>query len=236
MIGWTIFIGVLVAAIFIGPPYFWGEVKAGYAYTGAFIGALCGFAISGLLADSSVKYLTRRNHGVYEPEFRILLVIPMLIVGGIGLFGFALTAGNVISGEFSYIVPLVFFGFEVAGMVIGAVASSLYIVDAYSKKFPSFSPPLSRGDVMSFIKVPSQNQCLQSYRGSHNRRLHSDDYFQKYLQFHPHLLCLRLAHQGQHQEHYACHCHRSGRRMPYQHPYVYVPLRASSPLCILSIL
>ncbi|UKZ77607.1 hypothetical protein TrVFT333_005331 [Trichoderma virens FT-333] len=131
MIGWTIFIGVLVAAIFIGPPYFWGEVKAGYAYTGAFVGALCGFAISGLLADSSVKYLTRKNHGVYEPEFRILLVIPMLIVGGIGLFGFALTAGSVISGEFSYIVPLVFFGFEVAGMVIGAVASSLYIVDAY---------------------------------------------------------------------------------------------------------
>ncbi|KAL5088591.1 hypothetical protein Trisim1_006546 [Trichoderma cf. simile WF8] len=131
MIGWTVFIGVLVAAIFIGPPYFWGEVPAGYAYTGAFVGALCGFAISGLLADSSVKYLTRKNHGVYEPEFRILLVIPMLIIGGIGLFGFALTAGNVISGEFSYIVPLVFFGFEVAGMVIGAVASSLYIVDAY---------------------------------------------------------------------------------------------------------
>lgn len=136
MIGWTIFIGVLVAAIFIGPPYFWGEVKAGYAYTGAFVGALCGFAISGLLADSSVKYLTRKNRGVYEPEFRILLVIPMLIVGGIGLFGFAKTAGNVISGEFSYIVPLVFFGFEVAGMVIGAVASSLYIVDAYRKIIP----------------------------------------------------------------------------------------------------
>jgi hypothetical protein len=57
----------------------------------------------------------------------------MLIIGGIGLFGFALTAGNVISGQYSYIVPLVFFGFEVAGMVIGAVASSLYIVDAYSK-------------------------------------------------------------------------------------------------------
>ncbi|KAG9257922.1 major facilitator superfamily domain-containing protein [Emericellopsis atlantica] len=131
MIGWTVFIGVIVAALFIGPPYLWSEVEAGYAYTGAFVGALAGFVISGLLADTSVKWLTKRNGGVYEPEFRILLVIPMLIVGGIGLFGFALTAGEVISRKYTYMPPLVFFGFEVAGMVIGAVASSLYIVDAY---------------------------------------------------------------------------------------------------------
>ncbi|KAH6957622.1 major facilitator superfamily domain-containing protein [Ilyonectria sp. MPI-CAGE-AT-0026] len=131
MIGWTVFIGVIVAAIFIGPPYFWGEVMAGYTYTGAFVGALCGFLIAGLLADSSVKYLTRLNKGIYEPEFRILLVIPMLVIGGIGIFGFGLTAGEVLTGKYTYHVPLVFFGFEVAGMVIGAVASSLYIVDAY---------------------------------------------------------------------------------------------------------
>ncbi|KJZ73476.1 hypothetical protein HIM_07032 [Hirsutella minnesotensis 3608] len=131
MIGWTVFIGVLIAIIFIGPPYFWGELKAGYTYTGPFVGALCGFAISGLLADSSVRWLTRVNKGIYEPEFRILLVIPMLIFGGIGLYGFGITAEEIISGKYSYIVPLVFFGFEVAGMVIGTVASSLYIVDAY---------------------------------------------------------------------------------------------------------
>ncbi|KAJ4219974.1 hypothetical protein FSOLCH5_001138 [Fusarium solani] len=131
MIGWTVFIGVIVAAIFIGPPYYWGEVMAGYTYTGAFIGALAGFILAGLLADSSVKYLTKLNKGVYEPEFRILLVIPMMIIGGIGLYGFGLTAGKVLEGRYTYHVPLVFFGFEVAGMVIGAVASSLYIVDAY---------------------------------------------------------------------------------------------------------
>ncbi|KAH7328910.1 major facilitator superfamily domain-containing protein [Stachybotrys elegans] len=131
MIGWTVFLGVLIAAVFIGPPYFWGEVKAGYTYAGPFVGALAGFAVSGLLADSSVRYLTKRNNGIYEPEFRIWLVLPMMIIGGIGLYGFALTAGGVISLEYTYHVPLVFFGFEVASMVIGAVASSLYIVEAY---------------------------------------------------------------------------------------------------------
>lgn len=133
MIGWTVFIGVIIAALFIGPPYLWGEVEAGYAYTGAFLGALVGFAVSGLLADSSAKWLTKKNKGIYEPEFRMILIIPMLISAGIGLYGFGLTAGKVISGEYTYVPPLVFFGFEVCGMVIGAVASSLYIVDAYRK-------------------------------------------------------------------------------------------------------
>ncbi|KAL0936542.1 major facilitator superfamily transporter [Colletotrichum truncatum] len=131
MIGWTVFIGVIVAAIFLGPPYYWNEVYAGYAYVGAFVGALIGFIIAGVFSDWSVHVMTRRNGGVYEPEFRIVMVIPMFIIGSIGLYGFGITAAGLLSKEYHYIVPLVFFGFEVAGMVIGAVASSLYIVDAY---------------------------------------------------------------------------------------------------------
>ncbi|KAK7599386.1 hypothetical protein V3481_000974 [Fusarium oxysporum f. sp. vasinfectum] len=138
MIGWTVFIGVIVAAIFIGSPYYWDEVDAGYTYTGPFIGAVLGFVLAGLLADTSVKYMTKLNKGIYEPEFRILLVIPMMIIGGIGLYGFALTAPGVVKKEYSYVVPLIFFGFEVAGMVIGAVASSLYIVDAYRMFLSSY--------------------------------------------------------------------------------------------------
>ncbi|OAA67556.1 MFS transporter [Cordyceps fumosorosea ARSEF 2679] len=131
MIAWTIFMGALVASIFIGPPLFWGTAKSGYGYTGAFVGALIGFAICGLVADVSVRLMTAANKGVYEPEFRILLIIPMLIASAIGLFGFAITVEDVASQNRPVIIPLVFFGFEVAGMVIGAVASSLYIVDAY---------------------------------------------------------------------------------------------------------
>jgi MFS family permease len=131
MIGWTIFIGVIIAVVFIGPPFFWGEEIAGYTYTAPFLGALIGFLICGLLADSSAKFLTKRNKGIYEPEFRLILVIPMLIAAGVGLYGFGISSNDLLSGRYSYIVPLVFFAFEVGAMVIGAIASSLYIVDAY---------------------------------------------------------------------------------------------------------
>ncbi|KAI9650230.1 hypothetical protein NHQ30_000243 [Ciborinia camelliae] len=129
LIGWTVFIGIILAAIFLGPPLFWDEVKTGYAYTGAFIGAILGFVVAGLLADSSAKYMTRKNKGIYEPEFRILLVIPQFILGCAGLYGFGITASRPI--DFSFFWPIFFFGLEVAGMVLGAVASSLYIVDAH---------------------------------------------------------------------------------------------------------
>lgn len=135
MIGWTIFIGIVTSSLFIGFPYLWGETKSGYTYAAAFIGALGGFLVSGLMADPVAMLMTRRNNGVYEPEFRMTLIIPMFITGSIGLFGFALTAGEVINQTYTYMVPLTFFAFEVASMVIGAVGSALYVVDAYSKLY-----------------------------------------------------------------------------------------------------
>lgn len=129
MIGWTVFIGIILAAVFIGPPLFWDEVNTGYAYAGAFIGALVGFVIAGLLADWSARYMTKKNNGLYEPEFRIILVIPQLIFGCAGLYLFGITAATL--ADYSWVMPILGFGLEVGGMVIGAVAASLYIVDAH---------------------------------------------------------------------------------------------------------
>ena len=75
--------------------------------------------------------MTRRNKGVYEPEFRIVLVIPQLIFGCAGIYGFGITSNN--AARYGWFWPDFFFALEVMGMVIGAVASALYIVDAHRK-------------------------------------------------------------------------------------------------------
>ncbi len=127
LIGWTVMIGIVLAAIFLGPPLWFNEVKTGYMYSGPFIGAILGFLVAGLLSDWSNKLMIRRNKGVYEPEFRILLVIPQLIFGCAGLYGFGITSNH----AKHWFLPDFFFALEVMGMVIGAVASALYIVDAH---------------------------------------------------------------------------------------------------------
>jgi len=135
LIGWTVFIGVIMAQFFLSTPLWWSEVETGYAYTAAFIGAILGFVIAGSLADWSAQYMTKLNGGVYEPEFRIVLVIPQLILGCTGLIGFGITIDGLLFRKYHWAVPLFFFALEVAGMVVGAVASSLYIVDAY-REYP----------------------------------------------------------------------------------------------------
>ncbi|KAH8731490.1 MFS transporter-like protein [Phaeosphaeriaceae sp. PMI808] len=129
LIGFTVLIGIVLAAIMLGPPLWFGEVKTGYMYTGAFIGALLGFALTGAISDWSARALTRANGGVYEPEFRLVLVIPQLILGGAGIIGFGYTSADAL--RYGWIWPDFFFALVVMGMVCGAVASALYIVDAH---------------------------------------------------------------------------------------------------------
>ncbi|EEP82993.1 conserved hypothetical protein [Uncinocarpus reesii 1704] len=141
IIGWTVFIGVVLAALFVGPPLWFNEVKTGYLYTGAFIGAILGLLISGLLADWSAKYMIRKNRGRYEPEFRIVLVIPMLIFACAGLYGFGFVSGDVT--RYGWLGPEIFFGLMLIGMVLGAVASALYLVDAHRKPFFLYNAHIS---------------------------------------------------------------------------------------------
>ena len=98
-------------------------------YTGAFIGAILGFALAGLISDTGVRFMSKRNGGIYEPEFRMILVIPQLIFGCAGLYGFGITSAAPVT--YGWFWPDFFFALEVMGMVLGAVASALYIVDAH---------------------------------------------------------------------------------------------------------
>lgn len=129
MIGWTVLIGIVLAAILLEPPLGFNEVQVGYMYTGAFVGAILGFVLAGLLSDSSARWLTKRNRGIYEPEFRMLLVVPQLIFGCAGLYGFGIVTNDPF--RYRWFWPDFFFALEVMGMVLGAVASALYIVDAH---------------------------------------------------------------------------------------------------------
>jgi MFS family permease len=150
IIGWTVFVGVVIAAVYLGPPLFFNEVQTGNLYTGAFIGSIIGLILSGFLSDRINKVMIRWNRGKYEPEFRILLVLPMLVFCAIGLYGFGITANN--ATKYGWLIPDVFLAFILIGMVMGAVASACYLVDSHRQlSVEAFTCMLVFKNLFSFI-------------------------------------------------------------------------------------
>ena len=177
LIGWTVMIGVCLAAIFLGPPLLFDQVKTGYMYTGPFLGAVFGFLLAGITTDWMTKLMIRKNNGIFEPEFRIILVIPQLIFGCVGLYGFGYAAQPAHLTPDGYALPDFFFACEVAGMVLGAVASGLYIVDAHRKS--EHNP-----QVYILLTACRRNRC---------RSLHLPPHLQEHFQLWSHVERLRLA-------------------------------------------
>lgn len=71
--------------------------------------------------------MTKANNNVFEPEFRIVLVVLQLIGSAIGLipFGYSVDQG------WSYYVSILLFGFVTFALIMGATATGTYIVDAH---------------------------------------------------------------------------------------------------------
>jgi len=74
LICWVSIMGVSLAIVMIGLQF--NEAETGYMYGGAFVGALGAFVLAGLISDPTARFMTRRNGGVFEPEFRMVLVLP----------------------------------------------------------------------------------------------------------------------------------------------------------------
>jgi len=82
---------VVNGVIFTAPPYNFSVGEAGLVSLSPFILCIIGEAISGPLNDWICLRLARANHGIYEPEFRLVLMSVVLILGTVGFFGFGAT-------------------------------------------------------------------------------------------------------------------------------------------------
>jgi len=150
IIGWTVMVGVILSLIFLGPPLFFNEERAGKMYTSAFIGSMIGLFLAGFYSEMVTKFMIRQNKGKYEPEFRILLVIPTLVFSALGLYGFGITANDVY--RYGWLVPEVFLAFIIISMVMGAIASAQYLLDAHRDfAVEAFTNLLIFKNIFSFV-------------------------------------------------------------------------------------
>ena len=127
-IGWLIVISETMAIIYRDPTiYNFSALQTGLVYISPFVGGILGTGVAGKVSDVVVRIMSRRNGGLYEPEFRLVMALPMLISTGIGLMGFGWSAQE----RDPWIVPTVFFGVLSFGCSLGSTTAITYCVDSY---------------------------------------------------------------------------------------------------------
>ena len=127
-IGWLIVLSESVATIYENrATYNFDSLQTGLVYISPFVGGVLGTAVAGKVSDQVVRYMARRNGGVYEPEFRLVMGIPIALTTTIGLMGY----GWSVQEKDLWIIPTVFFGLISFGCSLGSTTSITFAVDSY---------------------------------------------------------------------------------------------------------
>ncbi len=127
-VGWLIVLSESVSVIYRSrTTYGFSALSTGLIYVSPFIGGILGTAVAGKVSDIIVRYMSKRNGGLYEPEFRLVMAIPITIAQVIGLMGYGWSAYD----HDAWIVPTVFFGIISFGCSLGSTTAITFCVDSY---------------------------------------------------------------------------------------------------------
>jgi len=124
---WIVVFSVVNASIFTSPLYNFSVSQVGLISLSPLLMTIIGEVIAGPLNDWICIALAKRNKGVYEPEFRLVLMLPVLVLGVLGFFGFGTTVhfGTHWSG------PVLTFGFANMSLAFANGCVFGYVVDSY---------------------------------------------------------------------------------------------------------
>jgi MFS family permease len=126
---WIVVFSVVNGVIFVSPPYNFTISQTGLVSLSPFILTIIGELISGPLNDWICLYLTRKNKGIYEPEFRLVLIIAVIILGTIGFFGF----GASVHAQTHWSGPVLTFGLANMSLAFASTCVFGYVIDSYPK-------------------------------------------------------------------------------------------------------
>ena len=125
---WIVVFSVVNASIFTVPPYNFSISDTGLISLSPFLLTILGELVSGPLNDWICLKLTERNRGIYEPEFRLVLIIPVALLGVAGFFGFGASVG----AQTHWAGPVLTFG--IANMALAFASGCVfgYVIDAHA--------------------------------------------------------------------------------------------------------
>lgn len=142
---WLIVVGSVLAQIFSAPPYNFTPSGVGLVSISTIVGSIIGAFTSGPAADWVVKMMSR-NNGVYEPEFRLVLIAVTLVIGGMSFFGF----GWSIQNRDPWIGPVIFYGMQYFAVGFINIAVYGYLTDCHRDKAPEAFAAINLRNIYSF--------------------------------------------------------------------------------------
>lgn len=95
LLAWLAIALNILASDFTLPPYNFSASSIGLFNLAPFAGCLIGGLYGGQLSDLAILRLTKRNNGIYQPEFRLWLGLPMILVVPAGYLMFGLCTAQV---------------------------------------------------------------------------------------------------------------------------------------------
>ncbi|KAF4314578.1 Major facilitator superfamily [Botryosphaeria dothidea] len=127
LLAWFSVILTTMSTYFTLPPYNFDAMQIGLLNLPPFIGSTIGLVFSGPMNDWLILRLAQRNNGVFEPEMRLWIALPGILLTPLSIFlyGFSLVDGR------HWIIPCIGTAiFGVAFSLMGTIALT-YLTDCY---------------------------------------------------------------------------------------------------------
>ncbi|GAA5859514.1 hypothetical protein JCM8547_006858 [Rhodosporidiobolus lusitaniae] len=158
---WFVGTGATYGQIYSGQ-YYQESVQAVGLISGIapLIGSIIACVISGPLTDYSARWLSKRNHGIFEPEFRLVVLIPAIVCISVGGYTWAYTTGE----GYSLMIGTVMGGIVFCGATLGVCATVGYANACYpSQSGATFAVLMLLSRVAIFGQTYIWNDWLASH-------------------------------------------------------------------------
>lgn len=124
---WLIMVAQIINTVYGNPPYSFSSIQIGLVYVSPFVGSILGSLCAGPLSDKMVRHFAKKSCGIYEPEFRLFMVLPAGLSTALGLMGFGWSA----QAHDAWIAPTIFLGVVGFGSSLASTTAITFTVDSY---------------------------------------------------------------------------------------------------------
>ncbi|RMZ74561.1 cycloheximide resistance [Pyrenophora seminiperda CCB06] len=130
-ISWLVLISITLSQIFSAPPYNFSVSAVGATNVSSFVASLLATLVAGPIIDGVAKWMSRRNNGTFEPEFRLPVMVTYLLFTATGFFAW----GQALYNKDPWPIPvIVCMGLINLGVQLGTTAVVTYVSDCHREQ------------------------------------------------------------------------------------------------------